>query len=251
MAEEDSFLALVHSDGEIKHRSREGVKFMDKNPTNVFIMTRTRLVDLQCSIQCRIYRDGRKRLGMIYYRIPIFIVAQGVKYGCFAIEAYEDLQVLFHCRRQFPEVRTTELFLEMLDPLASSGGSAPNPHSAIVGLPSRRVIQHDPEAHQVASPTFAAAVATAPHAVPVLPVERDPEPLVDEALRADDSNDEPAFFEGDGDSDDDIGPFPTQQGGASGLGTQQYPPHLLNLNLDALSGPGWAQVEPSSGTQGS
>ncbi|MED6165342.1 hypothetical protein PIB30_098670, partial [Stylosanthes scabra] len=275
MTKEDSFLALVHSDGEIKHRSREGVKFTDKNPTNAFITTRTRLVDLQRNIQCRICRDGRKRLGIIYYRIPISVVAQGVKYGCFAIEANEDLHVLFQCRRQFPEARTTQLYVEILDPLASSGGSAPNPHFAIVVLPSRPVIQHDPEAHQVASPTFgiyheaeaadgvgdlgdtrsfgeiAAAVAAAPHAVPVLPVERDPEPLVDEALGVDDSDDEPTFFEGDRDSDDDIGLAPTQQGGASSSGTQQYPPHLSNLNLDALSGPGQAHGEPSSGMQGS
>ncbi|MED6219340.1 hypothetical protein PIB30_034858, partial [Stylosanthes scabra] len=112
-----------HHDREIKHRSREGVKFTDKNPTNVFITTRTRLVDLQRNIQCRLCRDGRKRLCMIYYRLPISVVAQGVNYGRFTIEADDDLQVLFHCRRQFPEVRTTELFVEMLDPLASSGGS--------------------------------------------------------------------------------------------------------------------------------
>ncbi|MED6121098.1 hypothetical protein PIB30_027034 [Stylosanthes scabra] len=144
---------------------------------------------------------------MIYYRIPISVVALGVKYGCFAIEADEDLQVLFNCR----------------------SGSAPNPHSAIVARPSRLVIQHDPEAHQVASPTFgiyheaadcvgdledtrsfgelADAIAAAPHAVPVPHVERDPEPFVDEALRANDSDDEPTFFEGD--NDNDSGPVPT------------------------------------------
>ncbi|MED6187732.1 hypothetical protein PIB30_079256 [Stylosanthes scabra] len=202
MAEEDSFLSLVYHDGEIKHRSREGVKFTDKNPTNVFITMRTRLVDMQRTIQRRICRDGRNRLGMIYYRIPIFVVAQGG--------------------------------------------------------------EHDLKAHQVASPTFgiyhevepadcvgdlgdtrsfgeiADVVAAAPHAVFVPPVERDPEPLVDEALRADDSDDEPTFFEGDGDSDDDIDPVPTHQGGASSSGTQEYPSHLSNLNLDALSGPGRA-----------
>ncbi|MED6134787.1 hypothetical protein PIB30_040217 [Stylosanthes scabra] len=215
MAEEDSFLALVHYDEEIKHIAREGVKFTDKNPTNVFITMRTRLVDLQRSIQRRLCRDGRKRLGMIYYRLPIFVVAQGVKYGCFAIEADEDLQVLFHCKRRFPEVRATKLFVEMLDPLASSGGSAPNPHSANVAGPSRPAIQHDREAHQVASPTFgfdlqaesadcvgdlgdtrsfgelAVAIAATPHPVSIPVIERDPEPLVEEALRANDSDVEP------------------------------------------------------------
>ncbi|MED6144067.1 hypothetical protein PIB30_012154 [Stylosanthes scabra] len=254
MAEEDSFFTLVHSDGEIKHRSREGVKFTNKNPTNVFITTRTRLVDLQRNIQRRICRDERKRLGMLYYRIPIFVVTQGVKCGCFAIEANGDLQVLFHCRRQFLDVRTTELFVEMLDPLASSGGSAPNPHSAIVAGLSHPVIQHIPEAHRVESPTFeiyheaevaecvgdlgdteAHVVASPtfgiPHALPVLPVERDSEPLVDEALRADDSDDEPKFFEVDGDSDDDTRPIPTHQGGSSSSGTPQYPASLIEPEL--------------------
>ncbi|MED6206472.1 hypothetical protein PIB30_026939 [Stylosanthes scabra] len=152
----------------------------------------------------------------------------------------------------------------MLDLLTSSGGSAPNPHSAIVAGPSCLVIQHDLEVHRVASSTFgiyhkakatdcvgglgdtrsfgelADAIAAAPHAVSVPPVERDLEPLVDEALRADDFDNEPTFSEGD--SDNDSGPILTQEGGASSSGTQQYPPHLSNLNLDALSSP--------SGTQG-
>ncbi|MED6169612.1 hypothetical protein PIB30_022830 [Stylosanthes scabra] len=226
MAEEDSFLGLVHHDGEIKHRSREGVKFTDKNPTNVFITTRTRLADLQ--------------------------------------QADEDLQVLFHCRRKLPKVRTTGLFVEMLAPLANSGGSAPNPHSANVAGPSRRVIQPKPEAQQVASPTFGIyneaktgdcvgelgdSVTAAPHALYIPYVQRDLDPLVEEALQSDDSNDEPPFTHGD--SDDDGGPVPNQQGGASSSGTQQYPPHLSNLNLDALTGPRRAQGEPSSGTHGS
>ncbi|MED6130966.1 hypothetical protein PIB30_005620 [Stylosanthes scabra] len=147
MAEEDSFLTLVYHDGEIKHISREGVKFTDKNPTNVFITTRTRLADLQRSIQRKICPNGRKRLGMIYYRIPISIVAQGVKYGCFAIEADEHLQAV-------PRGADHVLFVKMLAPLASSGGSALNPHSANVAGRSRRVIQPEPEAQLVASPTF-------------------------------------------------------------------------------------------------
>ncbi|MED6204598.1 hypothetical protein PIB30_010453 [Stylosanthes scabra] len=104
----------------------------------------------------------------------------------------------------------------------------------------------DTKAHKVASPTFGI-----PHVLLVPPVERDPEPLVDEALRADDSNNEPEFFQGDGDSDEDTGPVPTQQGGASRSRIQQYPPHLSNLNLDTFSSLGRAQGDPSSGTQGS
>ncbi|MED6223148.1 hypothetical protein PIB30_071194 [Stylosanthes scabra] len=76
--------------------------------------------------------DGRKRV-IIYHRIPISIVAQGVKYGCLAVEGDDDLQILFHCRRQFSEVRTTKLFVEIADPLASSGAFAPNPRPVNVG----------------------------------------------------------------------------------------------------------------------
>ncbi|MED6132814.1 hypothetical protein PIB30_022457 [Stylosanthes scabra] len=264
MAEEDSFLALVHHDGEIKHSSREGVKFTSKNPTNVFITPRTRLLDLQRNIQRKICSNGKKRIGMIYYRIPISIVAQGVMYGSFAIQVDEDLQVLFHCRSRFPEVRTTELFVEILAPLASSGGSAPGQHSTNVAGPSRRAIQAEPEAQLIASPTFriyneaeADNLVTdlgdtgtgASQALCAPPVQRVPDPGVVEALRADDSDDEPPFIEGD--SDDDNGPIPNQQGGASSSGTHQYPPHLSTLNLDVLSGPGRVQSEPSSGTQGS
>ncbi|MED6107059.1 hypothetical protein PIB30_010505 [Stylosanthes scabra] len=66
------------------------------------------------------------------------------------------------------------------------------------------------------------------------------EPLVEEALRPDDSDDELAFIEGD--SDDDIGPVPTQQGSASSSCTQQYLPQLSNLNLEALFVPGGGKV---------
>ncbi|MED6117473.1 hypothetical protein PIB30_110289, partial [Stylosanthes scabra] len=51
----------------------------------------------------------------------------------------------------------------------------------------------------------------------------------------------------EGDNDDDSGPVPPQQEGTSSSGTQQYPPHLLNLNLDALSGPGRRDCDSSSG----
>ncbi|MED6227645.1 hypothetical protein PIB30_115778, partial [Stylosanthes scabra] len=45
-----------------------------------------------------------------------------------------------------------------------------------------------------------------------------PDPQVVEALRADDSDAEPEFIEGE--SDDEAGPVPPPQGGASSSGTQ-------------------------------
>ncbi|MED6107391.1 hypothetical protein PIB30_013504 [Stylosanthes scabra] len=205
MVEEDSFLTLVHHDGER-------------------------------NIQRNIYSTGKKRIGMIYYRIPISVVAQGVMYGSFAIQADEDLQVV----------------LRRVNILSMLPG------------PSRRAIQAEPEAQLVASPTFGIyneaeagdLVANlgdtgtgALRALCASPVQRVLDPGVVEALRADDSDNEPAFIEGD--SDDDSGPVPNQPGGASSSGTHQYPPHLSTLNLDVLSGPGRVQGEPSSDTQGS
>ncbi|MED6226620.1 hypothetical protein PIB30_105619, partial [Stylosanthes scabra] len=221
--------------------------------------TRTTLVDLQGSIIRKLGLDGRKRV-KIYYRISISVVARGVKYGCLAVEGDDDLEILFHCRRQFPEVRTTELFVEIVDSLASSGGSAPIPRSMNVGEASdsrnQRVVT------PVASPSFdfnlqpematganelgdsrafgevggIAAATPQPVSPPAFEGVPVPDPQVVEALRADDSDAEPELIEGE--SDDEAGPVPPPQGGASSSGTQQYPTHLLDLNLDALSGPG-------------
>ncbi|MED6135462.1 hypothetical protein PIB30_046676 [Stylosanthes scabra] len=275
MEGDESFLALVHRDGKIRYKTREGVKFIDKSPTNVFITPRATLLDLQRSIIRKLGLDGRKRVSMIYYRIPIFVVALGVKYGCFAVEGDDDLQILFHCRRQYPEVQTTELFVEIVDPIASSGGSAPNPRPVSVGGASGSRNQRGPDDCQVASPSFdfnfqpgpatgederAESRSAAGLGVAVVEIQQqlppssfevapDPDPYVGDALIPDDSDDEPQFIEGD--SDEDVGPVPPQapQAGASSSGTQQYPPHLSNLNLEALSGPGRRDSGSSSGAQ--
>ncbi|MED6178812.1 hypothetical protein PIB30_111123, partial [Stylosanthes scabra] len=237
--------------------------------------SRTTLSELQHVIIRKLGVDDRKRV-RIYYRIPISVVAQGVKYGCLAIEGDDDLQIVFHCRRQFPEVRTTELFVEVADLLASSGGSAPHPRPVNAGGPSGSRHQAEIDAPQVASPSFdfnlqpeAATGGTEPgdysrFGVPVPdgailpPVSPpafegvpEPDPQVEEALRADDSEVEPEFIEED--SDDETGPAPPPQRDTSSSGTQQYPRHLSNLNLDALSGPGRGASGSSSGqaSQGS
>ncbi|MED6150645.1 hypothetical protein PIB30_074412 [Stylosanthes scabra] len=151
MKSNEIFVALVHHDGRIKYKTRDDVKFTDKSSANVFMTTRTTLVDLQGSIVRKLGLDGRKRV-KIYYQIPISVVARGVKYGCLAVEGDDDLQILFHCRKQFPEVRTTELFVEIADSLASSGDSAPIPRPVNVGETSgsrnQRVVS------PVASPSF-------------------------------------------------------------------------------------------------
>ncbi|XP_015960217.1 uncharacterized protein LOC107484112 [Arachis duranensis] len=55
---------------------------------------------------------------------------------------------------------------------------------------------------------------------------------VENAMRDDDSNQEPIDIIGD--SDDDTGANPHAQHGPSSSGTQQYPPYFSTLNLEAL-----------------
>ncbi|MED6217136.1 hypothetical protein PIB30_014798 [Stylosanthes scabra] len=232
MEGEERFLALVHHDGIIKYRTKEGVRFTDKNPTNVFITKRTRLRDLQRSVIRKLGLDERKRVIMIYW-ISISVVPQGVKYVCFAIEGDGDLELT----------------------LASSDDSAPNPQSVNVGgclaLRFRTEPTFSPiQTYMNLRLRLLLAVAIAGTSRPISPhaVERVPDPLVKEVLRPDDSDE--MFIEGD--SDDDSGPIPTQQGGASSSNTQQYPPHYLsNLNLDTLFGPGRRDGDSSNGAQAS
>ncbi|MED6208382.1 hypothetical protein PIB30_044498 [Stylosanthes scabra] len=84
MEGDESFVALVHHDGKIKYKSREGVKFTDKSP-----------------------------------------ISRG---------------------------SNDELFVEVADSLASSGGSAPNPRPVNAGGPSGSRHQPEIDVPQVASP---------------------------------------------------------------------------------------------------
>ncbi|MED6126140.1 hypothetical protein PIB30_075481 [Stylosanthes scabra] len=117
----DSFLALVYHNGKIKKRTSEGVRFKYECPTNVFISA---------------------------------VVSSGVKYDRFSVESDEDLQVLFHRRQQFPEVRTTELYVEIADVGASSGGSNPHPQQVHVGPTHCPPDVGGPTMGPVASPSF-------------------------------------------------------------------------------------------------
>ncbi|XP_057734553.1 uncharacterized protein LOC130949994 [Arachis stenosperma] len=100
----------------------------------------------------------------LFYRIPISVLRDDVKYDSFVISSNEDLQVLFHCRLQFSEVRTPELLAKLVDVVSSFGGSNRNPqysrhpacsNSMPVGA-SSAVPVIVPEAILVASPSFAA-----------------------------------------------------------------------------------------------
>ncbi|MED6165308.1 hypothetical protein PIB30_098369 [Stylosanthes scabra] len=169
-------IALVHHDGEIKRRSREDVKFKSECPTNVFISGRTSLFDLQASIRRRLRLDPGKIVSHIYYRVP-----------------------------QFPELRTTELYVETDVVGASSGGSTPHPQPVQAGpsdVPYHVQCPDDDDACELgdnrsflrrASNCNCRNVPTpSPHMR-----HAKLEPMVEEALRCNDSDEEPALIEGD------------------------------------------------------
>ncbi|RYR78261.1 hypothetical protein Ahy_A01g003003 isoform A [Arachis hypogaea] len=123
MAGEDSFIVLVHHRGSIKRKTRSGVKFIDKDPLCIIMSFTTSYDDLARSVLQKLGLEGVKQVKKFFYRIPITMLQDTVKYDCFTIGSDEDLQVMFLCRRQFPEVRTPELLAKLVDVVSSSGGS--------------------------------------------------------------------------------------------------------------------------------
>ncbi|RYR34492.1 hypothetical protein Ahy_A10g049420 [Arachis hypogaea] len=51
-----------------------------------------------------------------------FLVLDDVKYNSFVIGSDEGLEVLFHCHRQFSEVKTLELLVKLVDVVSNSDG---------------------------------------------------------------------------------------------------------------------------------
>ncbi|RYR15086.1 hypothetical protein Ahy_B04g071819 isoform D [Arachis hypogaea] len=108
--------------------------------------------------------EGAKRVKKFFYRILITVLQDTVKYDCFTIGSDEDLQVMFLCRRQFPEVRTPELLAKLVDVVSSSGGSNRNTttlataagSSSRPAVASSSVPVYEPAVQPVASPSFAA-----------------------------------------------------------------------------------------------
>ncbi|RYR65728.1 hypothetical protein Ahy_A03g011657 [Arachis hypogaea] len=99
MASEESFVVLVHHRGSIKRKTRSGVKFTDKDPLSIFMMPTTSYDDLVSYVLRKLGLEGVKRVKKFFYRIPISVLHEIVKYDCFTIGSDEDLQVLFHYRR--------------------------------------------------------------------------------------------------------------------------------------------------------
>ncbi|RYR09768.1 hypothetical protein Ahy_B05g078172 isoform B [Arachis hypogaea] len=174
-----------------------------------------------------------KRVQKLFYRIPISVLQETVKYDCFSIGSDEDLQVLFHCRRQFPKVRTPELLAKLVDVVSSSGGSNWNTHTigTVADSSSRPVgtsssVPVNEHANEpVASPSFAVDLnysCGAPAGVGDALLDDDDDDDVKPDLIADDSGNEIAVSN------------PVGAGGDSSSGTQQYRPHFSSLDLDAM-----------------
>ncbi|MED6116604.1 hypothetical protein PIB30_101793 [Stylosanthes scabra] len=227
------FLALIHHNGKMKRRTREGVKFKFECPTNVFITERTSFIDLQSNIIRKLGLDAKKRVRNIYYREPVAVVSSGVKYDSFSVNTDEDLQVLFHYRQRYPEVRTTKLYVEIDDVGASSGGSNPPPPPIHVRPTHAPIPMRVPETERIVSPSFDVnlpqddedacdlgdnrsfgelAVAMAGTPQPPFPqiCHASPDPHVEEPLRCNDYDEEPALIEGD--SNDDGRTIPVARG---------------------------------------
>ncbi|XP_057756892.1 uncharacterized protein LOC130976140 [Arachis stenosperma] len=214
---EDSFVALVHCSGKIQKSKRHGVKFTDREPVSIFIRSSSTLAEIKLSILQKLGTCGTKQVKKLFYKIPITVVSTGVRFETFVIGSDEDLQVLFHCRRSFSEVRIPEMFAKLEDRVDSSGASASGPQSTTRGGASTSL------------PVVAAVVLPPEPERAEVEFEDGPDRF-ENALCDDDSDEEPLDIGGD--SEDDI-PIGAAHGG-SGSATQEYPPHLSSLNLEAI-----------------
>ncbi|RYR43904.1 hypothetical protein Ahy_A08g040294 [Arachis hypogaea] len=132
MASEESFVVLVHYRGTIKRKTRSE------------------------TWAARREKDSEDC-------IPISLLRDDVKYDSFIIGSNEDLQVLFHCRRQFSKVQTPELLTKLVDVVSNSVGSNRNTQTlgTVAGSSSRLVGASSfvpvnaPWDEPVASPLFA------------------------------------------------------------------------------------------------
>ncbi|RYQ96428.1 hypothetical protein Ahy_B08g092184 isoform B [Arachis hypogaea] len=233
-SEEESFAILVHHRGSIKRKTRSGVKFTDKNPLYIVVNRTTSYDDLVRAVLMKLGLEGAKRIKKFFYRIPVTILHDTVKYDCLTIGSDEDLQVMFLCRRQFPEVRGSN---RNTANVATAAGS-----SSMAAVASSSVPVYEPAAQLVTSPSFAVdlndgvrdevgSFDVLPNALHGIP----PVGVGDGELGDPDEDDvEPETIEDDS-GDEVAAAGPALAGGGSSSGTQQYPPYFSSLDLDAMT----------------
>ncbi|XP_020970299.1 uncharacterized protein LOC110268459 [Arachis ipaensis] len=200
--------------------------FTDKDPLSIFVRPTTSYDDLGNSVLQKLGLHGVKRVKKFFYRIPISVLKEIVKYDCFTIGSDEDLQAMFHCRLQFPEVR-------WCGTLASSSS---RPAGASFSVPV-----YEPPVQPVAYHSFAIDLNYSGGGevgvgdfVPTSLQCAAPVGLGDALLNdLDDDDVEPDIIVDD--NGDDIGASePAGAGRGSSSGTQQYPPHFSSLDLDSM-----------------
>ncbi|XP_016168872.1 uncharacterized protein LOC107611466 [Arachis ipaensis] len=225
------------------------------------------LIDFQNTVLQKLGLYGMKRIEILYYRIPISVVHDGVKYDSFVIDNDEDLQVLFYCDCQFPKVRIPDPLAKFVDVVSSSGKSNQNYQSVLmaaasssthVGASSSLLVMAS-IGDLVASLSFATylhrdeiADVGAYINTPVMTSHSREvgEPNAVEDVLGDDDDVKPTMIEDE--NNDDIGrSILVRAGRVSSSGTQQYPLHFLNLDLDAMRRQGFPDVESNFGVRDS
>ncbi|MED6119826.1 hypothetical protein PIB30_015346 [Stylosanthes scabra] len=222
MSDERSFLALVHYTRKIKKKnSRVEIRFSSKEFISVFLRFSTTLVELQNSILQKLGVANSKWVSKLFYRFHIAVVSEHVKYGPFVIQTDADLEVIFHCRRDFPEIRTTNLYVKLEDIIASSGESNPNPSSLHIGgssssTPAVSIVPLITP--PVASPSFAADLY------------REDNNTFGELVTAVASNPRHPLWD-----DDDDESIPVPHRGPSSSESHQYPENFSSLDPEAMA----------------
>ncbi|MED6212011.1 hypothetical protein PIB30_079062, partial [Stylosanthes scabra] len=141
------------------------------------------------------------------------------------IQTDADLEVIFHCRRDFPKVRTTELFAKLEDIVASSGGSNPIPPSVDIGGSSSSA----PVAQLYRE--LVTTVDNNPR-TPLMGGQISEPEGVEEAL-CEDEEDEPKLVPEDSNNDDPSIPVPRRELASSE--SHQYPEHFSSLDIEVVA----------------
>ncbi|MED6200556.1 hypothetical protein PIB30_086361 [Stylosanthes scabra] len=184
-------------------------------------------MELQNTILQKLGVVRSKRVSKLFYRAPVAVVSEHVKYGSFVVQTDANLEVIFHCRRDFAEVMTIELFAKLEDIVASSGESNLIPPSVHIGgssslAPVAPVVPVIPP--PVASPSFAADLHHEDDDQCDLEDNRTFGELicelegVEEALCEDEEENEPELIPEDNDDDGRSIPVPRREPASSGFG---------------------------------
>ncbi|XP_015970326.1 uncharacterized protein LOC107493788 [Arachis duranensis] len=210
---------------------------MDMDPLCIIVSPTTSYDALVSSVLGKLGLEGVKRVKKFFYRIPITVLHDMVKYDYFTIGSDEDLQVMFLSCKQFPKVRTPELLAKFVDVVSSSGGSNRNANTiaTAAGSSSRPAVASSSVPVYEATVQAAASPSVGYGEHHPTEVQCPPSAGVGEGLCDDPDDDEvePDIIADE--SGDDVGASdPIRPTGGSSFGTHQYPPHFSSLDLDAM-----------------